>query len=229
MKRPAKRPANPAAASPPPVSKAADDRFIPVSRPAQIRALASTLRQDIVDQVQAMGGASVPDLAEALGRPADALYYHVRALRRVGLLVEAGTRQRGRHVETVYATVDPARRLKLEYRRGGATATAPMRTLVASMLRSARSEFDAAIADPDCVVDGPQRELWAGRIKGWLTPAELARANALLIQLGTLLSSPRTAQRDRLYSLQFVLAPSQPAAVPAARAKRRKRTGDDTP
>jgi biotin operon repressor len=183
-------------------------RLKTVDSTAQIRALTSTLRQDIIDLVQAMGSASVPELAEQLGRPADALYYHIRALQRAGLLVEAGSRQRGRHIEALYSTPDPERRLILQYRSGPESQTAPLRDLVAAMLRSARREFDCAIADPDCVVDGPVRELWAGRVKGWLTRAELAQVNQHLIQLNQLLSSPRSARRNRLYSLQFLLAPS---------------------
>lgn len=202
-----------------------DDRLLPITRPGQVRALTSTLRQDIVDLVQAMRQASVPELATQLGRPADALYYHVRALQRAGLLVEAGARRRGRHAEVLYSTPDPSRRLILKYRAGGKTATAPMRTLVASMLRSARTEFDAAIGDADCIVDGPRRELWAGRAKGWLTPAELARVNRHLMQLDKLLSAPRSAKRNRLYSLQFVLTPStarrDEATLPPTSRRRR--------
>lgn len=187
-----------------------------VEKPAQIRALASTVRQDIVDTLQALGRASVPELAEHLGRPADSLYYHVRALLKAKLLVQVETRQRGRHVEAVYATPEPDKRLMLSYRPGRPASARALGELVASMLRAAQREFDAAIADPACVVDGPRRELWAGRAKGWLSDAELERCNALLAELAMLLSSPRTPGRDRLFSLQFLLAPA--AAVPRAEA-----------
>ena len=199
-------------------SRTPGKRLRTVESKAQIRALTSTLRQDIIDLVQAMGSASVPELAEQLGRPADALYYHVRVLKRAGLLVEAGSRQRGRHIVALYSTPDPERRLILQYRSGPESQTAPLRDLVAAMLRSARREFDCAITDPDCVVDGPARELWAGRVKGWLTRAELAQVNQHLLQLNQLLSSPRSARRNRLYSLQFLLAPSvTERSAPAAR------------
>ena len=56
----------------------------------QIRALASSIRQDIVDTVAATGPCSVADVARTLGRPADGLYYHVKHLLGAGLLV--GTR-----------------------------------------------------------------------------------------------------------------------------------------
>lgn len=202
--RPSQTGAARAAARAIPASKA----LIPVDKASQVRALSSPLRQDIVDLLQALSQASVPELAEHLGRPADALYYHVRALQKVGLLVEAGTQRRGRQTEAVYSTVDPSRRLIVKYRQGGKATTRPVRELVASMLRSARVEFDVAIGNAGCVVEGPRRELWAGRVKGWLTPSELEQVNQHLLQLGALLSKPRNARRDRLYSLQFILAPS---------------------
>lgn len=183
-------------------------KFAPVEKPAQIRALASTARQEIVDTVQALGQASVPELAAHLGRPADALYYHVRALRKAKLLVQVDRRQRGRHIEAVYATPEPGKRLMLRYRPGESAASRALRQVVASMLRAARREFDAAIVRTDCVVEGPQRELWAGRVKGWLSAAELARCNALLSELAGLLASPRSSERDRLFALQFLLAPA---------------------
>src|SRR5262245_46892405 len=45
-----------------------------VSRADQLRALRSPLRQEIIDAVAASGPRSVAELAEILGRPADALY-----------------------------------------------------------------------------------------------------------------------------------------------------------
>lgn len=192
-------------------------KFAPVDKPAQIRALASTTRQEIVDTVQALGRASVPELAVHLGRRADALYYHVRALRKAKLLVPVDSRRRGRHVEAVYASPEPDKRLMLRYRPGESAASRALRQVVASMLRAARREFDAAIVRSDCVVEGPQRELWAGRVKGWLSAAELARCNALLSELAGLLSSPRSRERDRLFALQFLLAPAtQPTQSPTA-------------
>lgn len=182
----------------------------PVDHPDQLRALASTVRQDIVDTVQALGRASVPELARHLSREPDALYYHVRALLKVGLLVRLpADRVRGGRSEALYATARPDRRLQLAYGSRGSAARKAVEALVANMLRSAQRDFMAASKDPDCVVTGPRRELWAGRSKGWLSAAELERCNALLAKLTTLLSCVRTPRRDRLVNLQFLLAPAR--------------------
>src|SRR5258708_3778839 len=77
----------------------------------QLAALAAAARQEIVDVLEQMGTVSVAELAAALGRPADALYFHLRALARAGLVRRAGHRARSGRQEALYRTVKPELRL----------------------------------------------------------------------------------------------------------------------
>jgi DNA-binding transcriptional ArsR family regulator len=55
----------------------------------EIALLASPTRIEIVDTLEALGSAvTVAELAAALGRPADGLYYHLRQLSDGGLIEE---------------------------------------------------------------------------------------------------------------------------------------------
>jgi hypothetical protein len=188
-----------------------------IADPAAITVLASPVRQELVDTVEALGGAaSVAELAEQLGRPADGLYYHVDILRRAGLLVDAaGPRGREGRGERRFGT--PARsgkKLSLVYRPGDARNASAVRGVVGGMLRIARRDFDRALV-AGTIVDGPRRELWAGRGTGWVSDGELAEINRLLVQIVSYLRRPRGGPRQRLISLCYVLAPM------AARPKRR--------
>ncbi|MCB2057224.1 MAG: helix-turn-helix transcriptional regulator [Novosphingobium sp.] len=58
---------------------------------AQLRAVVSTVRHDILDQVSAFGPLAVSDIADLLGASASSLYYHIEQLLAVGLLVEDGS------------------------------------------------------------------------------------------------------------------------------------------
>lgn len=178
----------------------------------RLRALASPIRQEIVDTLQSLGQASIAELARRLGRPADGLYYHVRALVSVGLVVDAGQRAAGRGEERVYRTFAPGRPLRLRYRPGHRPSAAALRRLVGSMVRTARRDFDAGLSLPGAAVQGARRALWAGRNKGWLSPAELERVNQLLAELGELLSSGPSRERARMFALTYVLAPADPRA-----------------
>src|SRR5215831_10287962 len=62
----------------------------------ELRALVSPARQEIIDLLARMGDTTIAELAAGLGRPADGLYYHVRALQRAGLILEVDGRVEGR-------------------------------------------------------------------------------------------------------------------------------------
>lgn len=55
-------------------------------------------------------------------------------------------------------------------------------------------------------VDGPMRNLWAGRGKAWLTREELKEMNGLLNRIAELVARPRRGGA-RLHAFSYVLAP----------------------
>ena len=182
---------------------------------AEIALLASPARIEIVDTLEAHGSAiSVADLAQQLGRPADGLYYHLRQLADGGLIEEEiGTE--GRLYRTRSRLGD---RLRLRYRPGATANAEAVGRVAASVLRVAGRDFAHALADPAAVVEGPQRELWAARGKGWVGPAELAEINRMLTRVMDLLQGPRSARRDKLVAVSWVLSPVQEKPSRRARA-----------
>src|SRR5689334_18235710 len=99
----------------------------------QLSALASAARQEIVDVLAQMGTVSVGEIAAALGRPADALYYHLRALKRAGLVLQVGVQRGGGRPEALFRTVAPELRLRYEPRNQGNRRA--ITAIVGSMLR----------------------------------------------------------------------------------------------
>lgn len=181
--------------------------------PAKVRLLSSPVRQEMVDTLAALGGeAGVADLAEQLGRPADGLYYHLRALIAGGLVEELPSKGGERRFRLAGEASGP---LRLVYDLGPNGNAAELCAFADGLLQIASRDFESALASDRAVAVGPGRELWASRNKGWLSREDLQEVNALLARLGELTSQPRAAGRDRLTSLAFVLAPINP------RAKRR--------
>jgi DNA-binding transcriptional ArsR family regulator len=177
--------------------------------------LASPARIELIDTLEALGGeASVAELAAQLGRPADGLYYHLRQLAEGGLLIEEATPE-GRRYRT---RMPRGERLRLRYRPGKTANAEAVDGVAASVLRVAGRDFSRALADPSSIVEGPLRELWAARNKGWVGDAELAEINKLLLRINTLLRRARSPTRDRLVALSWILAPVD--AKPARRAAR---------
>lgn len=175
-----------------------------IERAADIALLASPSRIEIVDTLEAMGSSvSVAELAARLGRPADGLYYHLRQLVRGGLVEEeVATEGRRYSIRT-----HPGDRLRLRYRPGATANAQAVAKVAASVLRVAERDFRRALSDPETVAEGPQRELWVARGKGWVRPDELAEINRLLTRLMELLQQPRAGEKAELVSLSWVLAP----------------------
>ncbi|MBN6112225.1 MULTISPECIES: winged helix-turn-helix domain-containing protein [Xanthomonas] len=185
--------------------------------PAHIRLLASPVRQELVDTLASLGGmATVAELSEQLGRPADGLYYHLQLLAEGGL-VQEGEGAAGERVFRLAGTAGVP--LRLSYDLASDEASAALAAYAKGLAQVAERDFQAALKQRNVEVDGPGRQLWAARNKGWLNQAELAEANALLERLCDLLSRPRDPSRDRPMSLAFVLAPA------AVRGRRRAPKG----
>lgn len=188
-----------------------------VENACEIEVLASPTRIELIDTLEALGGdASVAELADHLGRPADGLYYHLRQLAAAGLVIEESTADGKR-----YRPRSRGEGLRLRYRPGATANAKAVGQVAASVLRIAGRDFARALADPSTKVEGPLRELWAARGKGWVGAAELGEINRLLTRLTMLLRRPRSATRDRLIVLSWTLAPIH--AKPARRPQRKAR------
>jgi DNA-binding transcriptional ArsR family regulator len=169
----------------------------------QFAALASSARQEIVDVLSQMGTVSVAELAVTLGRPADALYYHLRALKQAGLVLPAGHRNQGRRQEELFRTVSPD--LRLQYEMGSGGNSREITAIVGSMLRLGIRDFRRTFQSGNARVSGTGRELWALRRTGWLTTEEIVKVNQLIEGMAQAVSKPRG--QGRLYSITVLLTP----------------------
>lgn len=197
-----------------------------ITERAQLAALATPLRQELIDSLHAAGGvATATELAAQLGRPVDGLYYHLRALAEAGLVTEQTGRSRAGRAERRYQLRGADKGLlRVDYEPQLAGNREGLRALAAAMLRIAGRDFSNALRRPELVVEGPQRELWAARNKGWVSAAELRQLLSLLERAALLLGRPRSKTRQHLMSLCFVVAPVE--AQPPRRGAKRAPSGD---
>ena len=188
----------------------------------RIAVLATPIRVELVTTIQALGGAAtVAKLALQLGRPADGLYYHLRALVRSGLVEEqAETGGRRYRLKT-----PPGERMSLRYKPGANSNAKAVARVASSMSRLARRDFVRALSRVDTVAEGPARELWVARLRGWVDKVELAEVNRLLQRLADLLLRTRPTRSGKLVALHWILAPidAKPTRrAPASRSKTAK-------
>lgn len=186
-----------------------------IDRPRQLRALASPMRQEVIDALVAAGPLSVAELAAHLGRAADSLYFHLRVLKRVGLVLEVDRRRNSRHVAAVYDV--PGRPMRIV--QEGAPARS-MDAVVSSVLRLAQRDYRRGLKDQAARVEGQTRNLWGGRVKGWVADEDLPRINALIEELQGIIRRGRPGPERRGIALAFVLAPVGKTKSTRSRGKR---------
>jgi hypothetical protein len=182
----------------------ADDAIFWIKDVKQIRALESPRRQEIVDAVAAIGPCSILDLADHLGRAADSLYFHVKKLVQVGLLLEKEKRKAGRHVWAIYSL--PSRQVRIVYRQA---MMGSIQRVVAGAMRLSLREFNQSVAQAGGQFTGPNRNIWGGRTKGWLSDSELREVNQLLERILHVMSRHGPASGRRMHTLGWVLAPTR--------------------
>jgi DNA-binding transcriptional ArsR family regulator len=163
----------------------------------------SAARQEIVDVLAQMGTVSVAELAVTLGRPADALYYHLRILRAAGLVREEGYRLVQGKREALFRTVGSE--LSIDYERSRRKSVQAVTAIVSSMLRLGIRDFRQAIRDKNVVVSGPGRDLWALRTTGWLEAKDVLGINRSMQRLRDAVTHPRG--RGELYGITILLTP----------------------
>jgi len=175
-----------------------------IKEPAQIRALESPMRQEIVDAITAIGPCSITELAAYLGRAADSLYFHVKKLVKVRLVQEVEKRKEGRHEWAIYAM--PGRVARIVY---SDAVSKSIRKVVAGAVRLSLREFNAATLQKTARTSGPTRYLWGGRTKGWLSAADLAEVNRLLVQLHQIMYRSEPGPGRAVHSFAWIVAPAQ--------------------
>jgi DNA-binding transcriptional ArsR family regulator len=191
--------------------------MLEIRRLRQIQTLVSPTRQAIVDALEAVGSCSVATLASILDRPNDRLYYHLRILEKHGLVVERpGT---GRRAAVRYDLA--GRPMRLHYSPQNRENADLIGKVVGSMLRDSHRSFRRGFM-PGAVVRGARRNLWAGRVVGWLSTRDLARVNELLWRLHAIFAARRGRTiRGRRSSLTFVLAPEKKSTAKRGQRSRR--------
>ena len=182
-----------------------------ISKPEQLDALVSGVRQDIVDTLLTVESMTVRELARHLGMKPSALYYHLAELERVDLVDRTEREREDGRREACYSVADA--RLEIRYRPSDPENRRAVTRVVGSILRLAGRDFERGFDHPDVEVDGPGRNLWGARGKAWLDEEDVKRANELLRELSALFSR-EPAPGGTLCALSWVLTPVQDRGLP---------------
>jgi DNA-binding transcriptional ArsR family regulator len=175
----------------------------------QFEALTSPVRGEIIDFVNLMGPSSIEEIAEYMGRPVDSLYYHVRRLEKVGLLVDVARRKSRRQMESVFDL--PGRPMFLKYEPSQATHVKKVLKSIKAMLSATERNFGKAFESDLVRVANERRNFDHALTLGWFTEDEIQRIRKQIrIIIGKFHSSARHRKNSSdLYNLTVMLIPLQ--------------------
>ncbi|HVF39770.1 MAG TPA: helix-turn-helix domain-containing protein [Gemmatimonadaceae bacterium] len=173
----------------------------------QILVLASPGREDIIDAVAICGPAPVSELSEFLGRSRHSLYYHLRALRDAGLLIETLHPAKGKKTTARYDL--PGRPMIVRYDLSSKRSRNAVIKLGHGRFRAAERGFIRACHPDVAVVEGPRRNLWVAHLEGWLTDSDLESANELFARLIDLFKNDDGTSRAgrKPYAVTWAISP----------------------
>ena len=175
-----------------------------LSRPEQLTALASPVRSRIIESLAVAGPSSVRQIATRLGRAPEALYYHIRWLIDVGLVVLEGKRKVGRRAEAVYRII--ATRLVLDTKQRSKAYIEAMAATCSAMLRLAERNYQAAVDRGGFALEGPKRTLMVRRYTPHLDRVGLAQLNRLLDRVAQMYDGQFEANSGDHYAVTIVLS-----------------------
>ena len=173
-------------------------------RADQLEAVASPIRCQVVDELSVFGPSSVRQIAVRMKRSPESLYYHIKILVDVGIVVQDRTRQTGRRVEAVYRLVAPKMRIDRKVRSKDYMDA--LARACSALLRLAERNYRAALEHGGFVVEGRQRDLAVRQYNLRLDRKGLAEVNALLDRLTKLKSRCDDATSGETYAVTLVLS-----------------------
>lgn len=169
--------------------------------PAQLRAMASGVRTEIIRVLASDGAQSARELAMRMGRPVSGLYHHLAQLEAAGLIRVTGRRATERRPEAIYSLISgqiSAR--KASRTKAGRAALAKTSRL---FLTAAARKVSRSLLSDTAVTDGPARNSAVRHIQLRLNKKALAQFNA---ELDALTEKALTMSTEKGVQLELTLA-----------------------
>jgi predicted ArsR family transcriptional regulator len=177
-----------------------------IRRADQLGAVISPLRHQMVRLMSVLGPCTVKDLAVRLGRSPEALYYHIRALQRVGLVQEKEKRPGVRRPEVVYDLV--ARTLLTDPEQTDPDYLRNMARSAGALLRLADRHLQVALEDQAATGTRRPGNLRIQQYQARLSPRSIRELNRKLDELCQFLEDADDPEVASLTTVTLTTAPT---------------------
>ena len=177
-----------------------------ISRLEDWAVMMAPVRFELLEVMRDIAPCSVGELADALDRPADSIYPHLRLLAKIGVVVEAGSRASRTRPGKVYDLV--ADDFRPGFGRTGARAkTAAIDRTMQGLTRIVSRTSRKAAAAGRFSYDEDFQNVVAKLEQAWLTPRELSVVRSRLQSLKRYLDARKGRRAGELYLAAFFVMP----------------------
>jgi len=168
-----------------------------------LQTLASPLRMDLLQAFTPEENLTVQEIAERVGKSQSSLYYHIRKLVEIGVLVEVERRLKGRRYESVYRIA--AERIEIEADPASSVQKELVSRLVSSILRKVAREFQSAL-EAGALSEEEAAQV-GRRQRAWLSEADVSQINTHLDRIEKICAKGRPSEGRRLHSILNLVIP----------------------
>lgn len=172
----------------------------------QLKEIISPARNELRLAMEMLGPCTVSELAEHTGRSAESLYYHIRKLESVGLVVKCDTHFSHGHEEAVYRMCADRVRVDTEVRKP-LFVKALIRG-VQTLIRYSNRCLSRALANSQTVLKGDRRECRLVQVTARLSPGQIVELNRRMLELEEFLEKADDKSAHQHFVVTLVLSPA---------------------
>lgn len=168
--------------------------------------LASPVRLEVLEAACALGRCSAGELAEMTGRSRTSLYPHIEQLAGAGLLIEDGTRPRGKRQEQLYRPI--ARRIYTKHDAGNADVVRYHISYGRAVCRMMARLFESAISHPEAITNGEGRDTYCGSQTLWADDSTLRELNEHIERIWEICSESQPGEGRKQVRIGMIVGPA---------------------
>ncbi|MHC4975682.1 MAG: hypothetical protein ACYTF7_03640 [Planctomycetota bacterium] len=176
-----------------------------IEDPEQLRVLAVPSRLRVMTAFGSLGTATVNDVASHVGRSAESLYFHVRALEECGLLLEAGERVSGGRSERLYRPVAEKIRIAGDITEEGYRGA--LSSMCGAIARASEREYSRSLESDRARLLGAGRNLAMYHYHVHLKGRDRQRLLRMLEEINTFIIEHNDPANGELYSYGAIFSP----------------------
>jgi DNA-binding transcriptional ArsR family regulator len=176
-----------------------------IDRADQLDALVSPVRNQIHLHMEILGECTIGQLAESMRREPESLYYHIRRLERVGIVVETEKKWTGGRSEAVYALA--GKRIMVDQKQTSPRFLKSMARGIRTLLRYSERCLERSLTNPNTRRGGTGRNFRIEQQVVRLNPADMKEVQLRLDALNEFLTNADDPDLDQYYSITIAISP----------------------